>query len=140
LPSLVACGVRLRESFEGTEVFQGIHLSGERSVNSPLTVTLSINQGYPVPLQVVCYYENDHKLTEDQKNLTFQERATPIGETVLPPSPGHRPSEKLQTQSLSFRFSVPEPGNYFLACLTPAAADNGLGVAFVIKEGATRSD
>ncbi len=134
-----ACGVAFRDSFDGTELFRGIDLAGERVVGSDLTVTLTVNPAYPVPVRIACYYEDSSKLTDDQLKLTFEERATRVGEAVLPPAVGHRPSEKLEPQRLSFHFSVPQPGSYFLACNTPAAADNGLSRSFKITERSSLS-
>ncbi len=140
-----ACGVKFRETFEGTELFKGMSVcdqsgavcaSGstrEFPAGSELTIDLVITQGYPVPVRVACYYEDGDRLTEDQKKLAFQERATLAAETVLPAAPGRRPDEKTPEQHLTFKFRIAEPGDYFLACMTPAAADNGLGVGLKIR-------
>lgn len=128
-----ACGVSFSEDYDGTETFKGISLAGERTEGSTLTVNLTITNGYPIPVRIACYWEDPDAVTDDQEKLTFQERARKIGETVLPAQPGRRPDdEDLPREALSFSFVAPPPGLYFLACLTPAAADNGLGMTFRI--------
>jgi hypothetical protein len=133
LLALPACGVSFRSNFEGTEVFKKLSVSGERVAGAELTLNLEVAQPYPVPLQIVCYVEDSDKLTEDQKNVAFQERAPRIAEAVLPARVGGDPQDKVENQTLSFKFKLDEPGEYFLACLTPAAAENGYGVTFRVK-------
>jgi hypothetical protein len=129
LPLLTACGVSFSDTFDGTEMFKTISLAGERSANAQLTVVVTVTQTYPVPVELACYYESGDKLSDDEYRVAFQERAKRIGEVTLPPY-----VPPLQRQPVSFDFSVPEPGNYFLACLTPAAPDNGLGLSFKIED------
>jgi hypothetical protein len=99
---------------------------------------MGITDGYPVPVRVACYYEDPDAVTEDQERLTFEERATLIGETVLAAREGKRPdqgkgdAEDLPRETISFPFDSPPPGKYFLACLTPASPDNGLGLTFTV--------
>jgi hypothetical protein len=128
LPVLAGCGVSFHEDFDGTELFKTIWLSGDRVVDSTLTVTLTVTQTYAVPLELACYYENSDKLTDDDYRVAFQERAKRIGEAVLEPY-----APPLEREVLTFDFSVPEPGKYFLACMTPASPDNGLGVQFTVR-------
>lgn len=135
LSVLPACGVAFTDDWDGTELFRGMKLDGERNVNSELTLTIWLRPGYPVPVHIACVYERDRELTDDEEKLTFHERATQIGEATLTPAPGKRPNDKsIELEPYSFTFSVHEPGKYFLACLTPAAADNGLGMSFTIRE------
>ncbi len=129
---LTACGVEFSSTFEGTEIFKGISLTGERTTGSELTVTLTLNPSYPVPVRIACYYEDDDTLTDDQEKLAFHDRAIPAGSTVIEPSPNATPGEELERRELSFTFVVEQPGEYFIACLTPAAPENGLGVDFTI--------
>jgi hypothetical protein len=154
---LSGCGVRFSEEFEGTELFKTMWLTEQVTGGVPevcaregatwvcrpgarLSVNTGITNGYPVPVRVACYYEDPDALTEDDEKLTFAERATFIGEAVLSPSEGARPdtyaprkAKDAASETLSFAFDAPAPGSYFLACLTPAAADNGLGIAFKIE-------
>ena len=133
LLALPACGVSFRSNFEGTEVFKKVSISGDRVAGAELTLNVEVAQPYPVPLQVACYYEDPDKVTEDQKNVAFQERAPLIGQAVLPANVGSNPQDKVETQTLTFKFKVDKPGDYFVACLTPAAAENGYGVSFTVK-------
>ena len=128
------CGVSFSDGFDGTELFKDIDLAGERSVGSELTLTVSVAPVYAVPVRIACFYEDADELTDDEVRLAFEERATKIGEAVLPPAADRRPDEgdAVPTEELRFRFAVHEPGHYFLACLTPAAADNGYGLRFEI--------
>lgn len=129
------CGVAFSDDFDGTELFKSIRLTGELRAGSELTLTLNVNQAYPVPVQVSCYYEDGDKLTDDQLKLAFQERATYIGGVELPAAAGHKPGDDVVREDFVFKFSIAEPGEYFLACLTPAAPENGLGRLFEIEDG-----
>lgn len=130
---LPACGVQFGGSFEGTEVFKDLELEGDRFANRELVLALEVNQAYPIPVRIACYYEDRENLTEDQEKVAFQERATLIGERVLPASDADSPGDDVPRETLRFAFSVPEPGNYFAACLTPAAPENGIGVEFDLR-------
>jgi hypothetical protein len=141
-----ACGVSFSSNFEGTELFEArATLSGtpagpgsegactktgvvlECSRVSRLTVHLAVTNGYPVPVRVACFIEDqDHTLTDDEKKVDFQDRVPLVAETVLPAEPGRKPGDKnLKEQQLDLTFAVPAPGFYFIACHTPAAPDNG---------------
>jgi len=133
LLALPACGVSFRSEFNGTEVFKSISISGERVAGAELTLNLEVAQPYPVPVQVSCYFENEDDLTDDQKMVAFQERATKIGETVLAANAGSNPQDKVEKQKLSFTFTPTTPGDYFVACITPGAPDNGYGMSFTVK-------
>ena len=132
--ALTACGVSFRSDFDGTEVFKSISLSGDRVVGSELTLTVEVAQPYPVPIKVSCYYEESESLTDDQKMVAFQERASLMGETVLPPNVGSDPQDKVEKQTLTFKFTPEQAGQYFAACMTPAAAENGYGMSFKVRE------
>jgi hypothetical protein len=129
---VLSCGVTFGSDFEGTELFEELQVAGERVAGAQLTVNLFVTQAYPVPVKVACYYE-DAKLSEEDKKVNFEERARFIGETVLPPAAGRKPDDEVPAQRLSFTFSIAEPGRYFLACLTPGAAENGIGVSMTIR-------
>jgi hypothetical protein len=130
---LPACGVSFRSDFNGTEVFKDISLSGDRVAGNELTLKVTVAQPYPVPLKISCYYEDYDSLSDDQKSVAFQERAPVIGETILPPNEGSNPQDKADKQALSFKFTPGQAGDYFVACLTPAAPENGYGMAFTVK-------
>jgi hypothetical protein len=134
LLALPACGVSFHDGSYGTELFYSLDLQGDRTPNSELTLNVFVTPSYPVPVRIACYYENGDKLTDDEAKRSFEERAKMIGETVLPP-PDHKtkPGDDVDRQHLSFKFSIPESGDYFLACMTPAAPENGLGLLFKIK-------
>jgi hypothetical protein len=128
-----ACGVSFSDDFDGTELFKGIRLEGERAIDSELVVTVTVNQAYVMPVRVACMYEDGYRLTDDQLKMDFSERAVRVGEEVLDPAPqGTHPGDDVERRDLSFRFRVPEPGDYFLACFTPHAPDNGLSLSFEI--------
>jgi hypothetical protein len=133
LLALPACGVSFRSEFKGTEVFKSISVSGDRVVGSELTLNVEVAQPYPVPVEVTCYFENEDDLTDDQKMVAFQERAAKAGETVLPPTVGSNPQDKVDKQKLTFTFTPKTAGDYFVACVTPGAADNGYGTSFTVK-------
>jgi hypothetical protein len=131
---LPACaGVSLREPGDEGELFKDISLAGERLAGKQLTVTISVSQGYPVPVRVACYFENPSKLTPAQLQLPREERATKIGETLLPAKQGGIPKEGGELQQLNYAFAVPEAGDYLLLCSTPAAPDNRMRLRFRVE-------
>ena len=128
------CGVRFSDGFDGTELFKDIELSGERRPGAELTLTLRLASIYPVPVSIGCFYEAEAGLTDDERRLSFPERATKIGETMLAASPDRlADAADAPTETRRFRFAAPAPGAYLLACLTPAAAENGYGLSFEIE-------
>ena len=137
LLALPACGVSFGGKFEGTETFKSLSLSGDRVVGKELKLTVEVAQPYPVPVQIACYYENSDTLTDDEKMVAFQERATKIGETVLPANPDSNPQDKAERQQLSFSFIPTTAGDYFAACIVPGAPENGYGMAFTVKPART---
>jgi hypothetical protein len=125
--------LRLAATGTGTELFQEVELTGERRLGSELTVTMTLTNGYPVPIRVACLYEDDATLTPDQKRVGFEERAMVIGETILPGTAGSRPDKEGPPLEISYRFTPQAPGSYFLSCMTPAAPDNGMGMEFTVR-------
>ncbi len=127
---LPACGVRFGDSLEVTELFKDLDIEGDLFANRPLLLAIEVNQAYSVPVRVACYYEEPDDLSEDDKRVAFQERATLIGERDLPASTAPSPGDDVLRETLHFPFSVPEPGSYFVACITPASPENGIGLEF----------
>lgn len=141
LLSLPACGVIFSAEFEGTEVFRQFALDspnlvdGYFPVGTPIEVTFKVNQAYPVPLGITCRYENVD-ITDDQRQVAFNERAIPVFETVLEANPGNDPGddEEIPDQTFEFEFPAPEVGDYFIACFVIAAPENGIGRGFTTVE------
>ena len=132
IAALPACGITFEDEFQPTELFDTISLDGERVVGEDLTITVGLSNGYDVPVKVGCYYETE-AVKGDRQLQGFISRAKMIGETVLSPAPDGRPDRPdVPIQTLSFDFSVDQPGDYFVACVTPAASDNGLGIYFSV--------
>ena len=130
---LPACGVQFSSSFEGTEVFKDLEIEGDLFANRQLVLVLEVNQAYSVPVRIACYYENPDDLSEDEKEVAFHERATLIGERVLTGPNASSPGDDVPRETLRFPFSVPVPGSYFVACLTPASPENGIGLDFELS-------
>jgi hypothetical protein len=137
LLALPACGIEFVASEEGTELIDKVEVAGEFVSGGEVTVTLTLNQAYPVPVHVACYVENQSMLTEDEKDVAFHERASLIGEvyldTALGPSGAMDPDEEVDKQVFRYPFKVERPGSYFVACITPAAPDNGIGRSFNVR-------
>jgi hypothetical protein len=125
--------VQFGAASDDTELFKDLDLVGDRFANRELVLALEVNQAYPVPVRVACYYEDRENLTEDEEKVAFEERATLIGERVLPASGADAPEDEVPRETLQFAFSVPEPGTYFAACLTPASPENGIGLEFDLR-------
>ena len=129
-----ACGVRFLNPDPETELFEDLELTGNRTPGSDLTITLTLTQAYPVAVQVGCYYEvADKDLSDFEEELAFHERAVKVAEATIPASSATRPDDEVEERDIEFHFSVPEPGRYFLACLTPASPENGIGTIFTIR-------
>lgn len=130
---LTACGVAFSSTFDGTEMFKGITVTGDRTEGSELTVTVWIAPVYPVPVELACYYEDDDDLSEDMQKIAFHDRALLAGKTTVEPAPeGVKPGDDVERQQVSITFTPRVAGDYFIACLTPAAPDNGIGVDFEV--------
>jgi hypothetical protein len=132
---LTACGIAFSSEFTGTEMFKGIEVTGDMTEGSELTVTVTITPVYQIPVELACYYEDDDSLSDDMQKIAFHDRALLAGKTTVEPAPeGVTPSDDdVERQQLSFAFTPPVAGDYFIACLTPAAPDNGIGVDFTVK-------
>jgi hypothetical protein len=133
--TLPACGIAFSSDFTGTEVFRDLHLESDFLTGSPIAVELEVSVSYPVPLAISCRYE-DTDITDDQRAVAFNERTTSVFETALQAQPAGEPSQDKvgDTETFSFEFSVPEPGDYFIACFTVASPENGIGQGFTIEE------
>ena len=140
LLTLPACGVMVGASSEGTEVFREFALAGDETDDgyfpegSTIDVMLTVNQAYPVPVAVSCRYENVD-ITDDERRVAFNERAISVFETVLPANPDSEPGDDdgVRDQTFEFEFAAPEPGDYFIACSTLAAPENGIGRGFTVE-------
>jgi len=131
---LPACGIVFSADFEGTEVFRDLELAGEFTAGSPVTVTVTLTQAYPVPVALYCGYE-DVDISDDERQVAFSERAQPVYEAVLGANPGDPAGEDkgAEAEALRFDFTVNEPGDYFIACFTVAAPENGIGRRFTVE-------
>ena len=139
--ALPACGIVFSAEFEGTEVFREMEMEGDLVAGTPIQVTVTMTQPYPVPLAVSCRYENTD-ITEEQRKVAFNERALPVYETVLQPRPGQAPGDdpdEMEEVRRGFELIVPEPGDYFLACFSVAAPENGIGRRFTIETSQAQS-
>jgi hypothetical protein len=130
---LSGCGVAFFANFNGTESLKELKIDGAFEAGKPLSISIVVNDAYPVPVRIACYYEEPDNVTDDQRRILFEERATLIGETVLPASPDTKPKDKVGRQTLTYTFTVQEPGSYFAACITPASPENGIGESFTIE-------
>ncbi len=130
---LSGCGVAFLASFKGTESLKELKIDGDFVTGKPLTISIVVNDAYPVPVRIACYYEEPDAVTDDQRRILFEERATLIGETVLPASANTEPKDKVTHQTLSYNFTVDKPGSYFAACITPASPENGIGESFDVE-------
>ena len=136
LLTLPGCGIDFVASEEGTELIDSVTVAGEFRAGGEVTVTMKINQAYPVPVHVACYVQNESLVTEDEKDVAFHERATLVGQVFLDTAIGpDTPDEQVQKQTYSYPFKVERPGTYFVACITPSAPDNGIGRTFTVRGG-----
>src|SRR5688572_10636705 len=87
MTGLTACGVAFSGSFDGTEMFKGISMEGDRVPGAELTIIVEIERVYPVTVEVSCFYDDDDSLTEDQQKIAFHDRGVFAGRTVVEPAP-----------------------------------------------------
>jgi hypothetical protein len=139
LLSLPACGIEFVASEEGTELIDKVEVAGEFVEGGEVTVSVTVNHAYPVPVHIACYVENQSLVTEDEKDVAFHERADLVGEvyldTALGPSGAMHPNDEVDDQVFRYPFRVERPGTYFIACITPSAPDNGIGRTFNVRGG-----
>ena len=141
LLTLPACGIVFTAEFKGTEVFREFELASDQMddgsflAGTPIEMRLRVNQAYPVPVGISCRYENV-EITDDQRQVAFNERALPVFETVLEANPGHEPGDDdgVPDQTFEFEFAAPEAGDYFIACFVVSAPENGIGRGFTTVE------
>jgi hypothetical protein len=106
------CGVRLRDPEPGTEFFSDIDVSGEMTVNAPLTVTVGYEQFYPVEVELVC------ELRQNEKTLRE------LGRQLVAPLEEGEPEATPVVGHATFDFTVEPAGEYVVECLTPKDEDN----------------
>ena len=139
LLSLPACGIEFVASEEGTELIDKVEVAGEFVEGGEVTVSVTVNHAYPVPVHIACYVENQSLVTEEQEDVAFHERATLVGEvfldTALGPNGALHPDDDVEQQVFRYPFRVERPGTYFVACITPSAPDNGIGRTFTVRGG-----
>lgn len=133
LALLPACGITFGSPSSGTELFKHLELDGDLFAQRRLVLSVEVSTNYPVPVRVACYYEAPNRLSPDERKLAFHNRATVIGERVLEPVVADDASSDEIRRTLRFAFVVRRPGEYFAACLTPAAPENGIGINFEVK-------
>ena len=134
---LPACGIDFVASEEGTELIDKVEVAGDFAAGSELTVTMTVNHAYPVPVHIACYVENQSDVTEDEKDVAFHERATLVGQEFLDTAQGTdsplNPDDEVEKKKYSYPFTPETAGSYFVACITPAAPDNGIGRSFTVR-------
>ncbi len=130
---LAACGVSIGCSSNAPEFFQGIELEGDLFVNRPLTLSVTVTNAIPMPVRIACYYEDRTVPFAEERNLTLMERGLLIGERLLEPSEDADAATDAQQRTLSFTFSVPDPGIYDAGCTTPAAPENIVKLEFELR-------
>ena len=137
LSALPACGIEFVASEEGTELIDKVEVAGEFIAGGEVTVMVTVNQAYPVPVHIACYVENQSLVTEDEKAVAFHERAELVGEAFLDAALASdrpiEPDSEVQKQVYRYPFRVERPGSYFIACITPSAPDNGIGRSFIVR-------
>ncbi len=133
---LPACGIEFVASEEGTELIDKVEVAGEFIAGGEVIVTMTVNHAYPVPVHIACYVENENLVTEEEEDVAFHERATLVGEefldTALSTGQPLNPDDEVEKVKYSYPFTVDSPGTYFIACITPAAPDNGIGRSFTV--------
>jgi len=134
---LPACGIDFVASEEGTELIDKVEVAGDFVAGGDVTVTMTVNHAYPVPVHIACFVENQSEVTEDEKDVAFHERATLVGEefldTALSTNRPLNPDDEVEKKKFTYSFTAEGPGSYFVACITPAAPDNGIGRSFTVR-------
>ncbi|MBI5289238.1 MAG: hypothetical protein HY873_09740 [Chloroflexi bacterium] len=116
-----ACGIRFTDPPPGTEFFESLQVSGERTAGSPLTALVSYTQTYPVEVELTC------ELRQNKQTL-FE-----IGKNVVPPVPDGNPDATPVVGSFSYDFTPPAPGAYRVECLTLREEDNFISKKITIS-------
>ncbi len=117
---LVGCGVAFSPDDEGNEFFQSLDVTGDKRVGQLLTAAVTYEQFYPLFIHMTCELRQEQQLVKS------------ISEATVPPLRGGTPGTTPFPGNFAFDFTVEEPGNYRVECLTPRDEDNYIIDEFTI--------
>ena len=117
-----ACGVRFSDASGHNEFFRSLVVTGQTRTNTPLTVAVSYQTTYNVPVLIVCELR--------QGKITVQE----IGRNEVPAGHDGTPKAKPVPGNFSYDFEVEHPGSYRVQCYTERDADNYITRAFTVRQ------
>lgn len=113
--ALAACGVKFTAAEQGTEFFTSIDITGEMRAGAPLTVLVAYEQFYPVDITLHCELRRKKEILRR------------LGDTVVMPLENGGPDKTPFPGVVAFDFTIDEPGNYIVECLTEKDEDNFIG-------------
>jgi hypothetical protein len=117
---LAGCGISLG-SGTSSELFSKLSLEGEPVVGSEITLVVTHEQRYPLPVDISCFLvEPGHS-----RRLVGRDTLSADPDTSLEPTP--------MAGSSTFHFRVERPGRYVALCNTPLDPENFISKEFRVK-------
>jgi hypothetical protein len=117
---LAGCGISL-DSGTSSELFSKLSLKGEPVVGSEMTLEVTHEQRYPLPVDISCF------LVEPGHSRRL------LGRDTLPADPDTSVEPTPVAGSSTFRFRVERSGRYVALCNTPLDQDNFISKEFRVK-------
>lgn len=129
--ALAACGVGFGSAPEGTEVFVRLQAPNVVRAGERATLTVTIEQPYPVDIEVECALKRGKKTVQT------------LGRDTIPAMPGADPTDPHQTPeagSFALSFTPRVVGSLWLVCETPADDNNFIARRITVLPAATAPD
>jgi hypothetical protein len=117
---LAGCGI----SFGGgtsSELFSKLSLEGEPVVGGQMTLEVTYEQRYPLPVDISCFLVESGR----SRRLLGRDTLSADPDTSVEPTP--------VAGSSTFRFRVDRPGRYLALCNTPLDPENFISEEFQVK-------
>jgi hypothetical protein len=117
---LTGCGISLGGG-TSTELFSKLSLEGEPVVGRDITLEVTHEQRYPLPVDISCF------LVEPGRSRRL------LGRDTLPADPDTSVEPTPVAGASTFRFRVERPGRYVALCNTPFDPENFISKEFRAK-------
>jgi hypothetical protein len=117
---LAGCGISLGGG-TSSELFSKLSLEGEPVVGSEMTLEVTHEQRYPLPVDISCF------LVQPGRSRRL------LGRDTLPADPDTSAEPTPVAGASTFRFRVQAPGRYLALCNTPLDPENSISEEFRVK-------
>jgi hypothetical protein len=117
---LAGCGISVGGG-SSSELFSKLSLEGEPVVGRDMTLEVTHEQRYPLPVDISCF------LLEPGRSRRL------LGRDTLPADPDTSVEPTPVAGASTFRFRVERPGRYVVLCNTPLDPENFISKDFRVK-------